>query len=143
MIKQKGFTLIEIIIVMAIISILSVVFITKIAKHVDDVKKTRVIEQARQIRMAVVTYEILSNEKFSDIEVAGSNKNTVKAALNFNGTKKYLKDVVIDKLKDEMSLDTIYKIVEDRAEFSIDSSGSFKELIENHFINKLFLGGII
>ncbi|WP_338626893.1 prepilin-type N-terminal cleavage/methylation domain-containing protein [Clostridium baratii] len=143
MIKQKGFTLIEIIIVMAIISILSVVFITKIAKHVEDVKKTKVIEQARQIRMAVVTYEMLSNEKFSDIEVVGSDKNTVKAALNFSGTKKYLKDVVIDKLKDEMSLDTVYKIVEDRAEFSIDSSGSFKELIGNHFINKLILGGII
>lgn len=86
---------------------------------------------------------MLSNEKFSDIEVVGSNKNTVKAVLNFNGTQKYLKDVVIDKLKDEISLDTIYKIAEDRAEFSIDSSGSFKELIENDFINKLFLGGMI
>ena len=53
--KKKGFTLIELIAVIAIIGILAAVLVPKVVGYMDDAKKSKVIAQCRTIVMAYET----------------------------------------------------------------------------------------
>lgn len=73
--KKKGFTLVELIAVMAIIVILATTIAPKVLGYIDKGKKTNAIEEARQVVLAVDSYnisnsesEIASNALFSDFK---------------------------------------------------------------------------
>ena len=50
--KRKGFTLIEMVAVVAIIGILAAILVPKITGYMNEAKKTKVIDQARKVVQA-------------------------------------------------------------------------------------------
>lgn len=127
--KTRGFTLLELVAVIAIILVLVSIFMPKIQGYFLEAKKVLVIDQARKIRMSVVTFEESNSKEFKDISVSGFTNNTVGAVKNYYGTSKLLEGQEIEKLSDNISLDIIYEIVENRRDFKVNSSGEFVELI--------------
>ena len=71
--KKKGFTLIELMAVIAIIAILAAVLVPTVTGYINRAKKTAVITQARAVVNAIATYDqsavtdIADTEKISDL----------------------------------------------------------------------------
>lgn len=123
--KEKAFTLIELIAVISILTVIIAIFLPKIQGFFIEAKKVEVIDQARKIRMAVVTFEASNDKEFKDISVSGYTNNTVGAVKNYQLTNKYFEGITIDKIPDSITLDDIYNIVENGADFNVNSSGVF------------------
>lgn len=123
--KEKAFTLIELIAVISILTVIIAIFLPKIQGFFMEAKKVEVIDQARKIRMAVVTFEASNDKEFKDISVSGYTNNTVGAVKNYQPTSKYFEGITIDKIPDNITLDDIYNIVENRADFNVNGSGVF------------------
>lgn len=127
--KKRAFTLIELVAVAAILGILSALLVPKITGYIKESKKALIIDQARKARQAVETYEMLNEKEFKDKDVPGCTKNTIKAVLTFDETNKYLEGEKLDKLKEDMTMDIVYEIVENRVDFTIDALGRFEGTI--------------
>ena len=112
--NKKGFTLIELVVVMCIIAILASALIPQISGYITEAKKMKVLEQSRSIVMAVETYNLKSKSKISNSETINNIKNKA-------GISKYLKDVKLDNLNDNTTVKECYDIV-NGSEFEIYGS---------------------
>ena len=75
--KKRGFTLIELVAVVAIIGILAALLVPKISGYITDAKKTKVIDQARQVVTAVET----ANTKY-DTTIPAGTVSSLKGSSN-------------------------------------------------------------
>lgn len=83
--KKKGFTLIEMVAVVAIIGILAAILVPKITGYMKEAKKTGVIDQARKVSQAYETADMKDKLKEADgttattknLLVPGSTGSTV------------------------------------------------------------------
>lgn len=121
--KKKGFTLIEVIAVIAIIGMMASVLLPKFTNYMNEAKKLKVVEQSRKVVMAVETYNMKAEAPIAD-------STTVGVAKANSGVNKYFEKVndETNKLLDDMSIKDCYKIVSGE-EFSINTeTGVFSNL---------------
>ena len=111
--KRKGFTLLELIAVMAIIGILASVILPQVTGYIKEAKKTKVVDQCRKVVMAAESYGL----KYTALQ----RSTTVSSMKSKEGVKKYLENVDLNNLPSTTTLDQCYLIV-NGAEFDIEDS---------------------
>ncbi|MBX3389240.1 MAG: type II secretion system protein [Phycisphaeraceae bacterium] len=65
--KSKGFTLVEILIVVVILGILAAIVVPQYASATDDAKKTATVDQLVKLRQAVSLYYYQNKSKFPSV----------------------------------------------------------------------------
>lgn len=120
--KKSGFTLIELIAVMAIIGILATVLLPQATGYIKEAKKTKIVDQCRKVVMAAESYAL----KYTPLE----DTTTVSQIKAKAGVGKYLEGVTLSNLPDTTTLNNCKSII-NGAEFTmLDNS----ELLD---INKI------
>lgn len=138
--KKKGFTLIELIAVIAIIGILAGVLVPKISGYMQEAKKTKVMDQSRKVLLAVESYN-MKNDKPIDI----NNTNTVDTALSKASiiefidpgkNKATILSSTLDKLPSDMKLADCKAIVEERKDFKLKDDENGKKDVFDSILNE-------
>ena len=128
--KKRGFTLIELMSVIAIIAILSVVLIPTISGYINRIKKSVVINQCKRL------YKVIELREVEEQFIFKNNEKQVKDIFDENASfynydlikKDDFNKILNVKLEDELvniamgSLEQIIKEIE------IDELGNFKRL---------------
>ena len=115
--KRKGFTLIEVVAVMAIIGILAVALVPRVAKYMNQAKKVKILSQVR----TVVTNAEMYNAK---------NNTPISATTTVSGFDSYLQDdEKADFIKDtsmirSLSISQCQAILSEEQDFTIGSDGN-------------------
>ena len=113
--RKKGFTLIELVTVLAIIAILSSAFVPKISNYITEAKKVSVLNEAKTV---VAAYES-SKIRISSNESTTSIKDLIdKKYLDSNSIKKIPTDFSVEKCKQLMDTEN--------NSFSLDENGYAK-----------------
>ena len=128
--KKKGFTLVELVAVVAIIGILAAILVPKVTSYMNEAKKVKVIDQGRKVITAIESYDMKK-----DTTVKTAETDTKVSSLLGNANYAAIKEFVTggdstnkeyDKIENA-TVSEIYKIVENKADFKIDSKGAFVE----------------
>ena len=98
--KKKGFTLLELVTVLAVISILSAALIPKVGNYINEAKKVAVLNEAKSVVTAyeAVRYKLNVNENTLASKLQGDNLPIEE------GTLKKLKNSTVSQCK--LILDT-------------------------------------
>lgn len=98
--KKKGFTLLELVTVLAVISILSAALIPKVGNYINEAKKVAVLNEAKSVVTAyeAVRYKLNVNEETIASQLQGDNLPIEE------GTLKKLKNSTVSQCK--LILDT-------------------------------------
>lgn len=114
-VSKKGFTLIELVTVLAIIAILSSALIPKIGNYITEAKKVAILNEAKTV---VAAYES-SKIRISSNESTTSIKDLIdKKYLDSNSIKKIPTDFSVEKCKQLMDTEN--------NSFSLDENGYAK-----------------
>ncbi len=108
--KKLGFTLIEVIAVIAIIGILTAATLPKLSGYIKEAKKVKVVDQCRKVVMAAESYALKYNPLTKTTEVSTMQSK--------EGVSKYMEGVTLNNLPSGTTLDECYSIV-NGAEFDI------------------------
>lgn len=143
--KKKGFTLIELIAVVAIIGILAALLVPKITGYMNEAKKTKVIDQCRKITQAAETYEMRKSVDISDTATVDALITGTPSPVNGYNAKYFLQyldgdadstttytDTVPQLNNDDgkgLTLKQCQDIVEGTLDFKVNTDGSFKETV--------------
>lgn len=114
--KRRGFTLTELIAVMAIIAILSAVLAPKVMGYIGEGKKTSATEEARQVVLAIESYNIKAS---ATDEIKGSDEfSAFKSKLE---GKSYISSADIKAIGDTNSYNQLKAIVKGTQSFELVS----------------------
>lgn len=128
--KKRGFTLIELMAVIAILAILAAVLVPTVTGYINRSKKSAVITQVRTVMNAVATYDLTATDKIND-ELGTIKASTAKiselADVNgLLGTDSLLTTNDITKLTTNMTVAQAKAINEDEEAINniiVDSNG--------------------
>lgn len=118
--RSKGFTLVEMIAVLAIIAILFSVFTPKVAGYIKEAKKTKALEEVRQVVLAIDTYNIKATNSI------GTDKSfdSIKSIFNSYSDKDDLIDLAtVKSIKNSMTYGKMKKILSGTEIFTLDDDG--------------------
>lgn len=131
--KKGGFTLIELIAVVAIIGILATVLVPKIGGYMKEAKKTKVIDQSKKVIMAVETYNMKKDNTIADTKSISEilNEKTVRDFIEPEANKESILDKTLNKLTPIMTLSDCREIVQNGKDFNLKDEGSKKDIFES------------
>lgn len=117
-VKKQGFTLLELIAVMAIIAIMSVLVTPKIGGYIEEARKTKALAGVREIVMAVEAYNIKAKNTIeSDSTYADFKDELLKAGYLEVSTDP--DDEEIHLVNDLISYGDLKKIIEGNKPFKL------------------------
>ena len=125
--KKKGFTLIELMAVVAIIAILAAVLVLTVSGYINRSKKTAIVTQARTLMNAIETYNLTSTTGGTSIST-DSNSNTVASLFDENNGAFKEEDLVT-----ESSVNKILKA-------TITEVKTINDNVNGDILNKIVLG---
>ena len=127
-IRKEGFTLIEMLAVIAIILVLASVMFPNVAGYINEGKKIKVVDQCRKVVMASESY----NLRYSELE----KSDTVSSLLSHSGISEYVNE---DDLKNininSTTLQNCYDIIEGES-FSLIKNNDGIMILDNNSIGK-------
>ncbi len=128
--KKRGFTLIELMAVIAIIAILATVLIPTITGYINRSRKSVVINQCKNIHRIIELREVDEQFKFKENEK--QIKDIFKENASFYNydliTEKDVNKILEVKLEDELQYISIESLEEVIKNIEIDIIGNFKKL---------------
>lgn len=87
---EKGFTLVELVIVIAILAVLATLLVPKIVGNVEDAKKSKALADARTIASEITTHNAMEKTKddpqYIPATLPEGNDTTKLTAANYNNT---------------------------------------------------------
>ena len=131
--KKKGFTLVELVAVVAIIGILAAILVPKVTSYMNEAKKVKVIDPGRKVITAIESYDMKNDSTVKTTE-AGTNVSTLLGKANYAAIKEFVTggdatNKEYDKIE-KATVEQIYSIVEEKADFKIDSKGAFESMVK-------------
>lgn len=128
--KKRGFTLIELMAVIAIIAILATVLIPTITGYINRSRKSVVINQCKNIHRIIELREVDEQFKFKENEK--QIKDIIKENASFYNydliTEKDVNKILEVKLEDELQYISTESLEEVIKNIEIDIIGNFKKL---------------
>lgn len=112
--KKKGFTLIELVAVLAIIAILSATFVPKFTNYITEAKKVAILNKAKNV---VTAYEAVSHKISTD-------ENDTKISTLINLSNSPLDDSTLLTTLGDISVSECKDILESNGNFTIKSNGN-------------------
>lgn len=112
--KKKGFTLIELVAVLAIIAILSATFVPKFTNYITEAKKVAILNKAKSV---VTAYEAVSHKISTD-------ENDTKISTLINLSNSPLDDNTLLTTLGDISVSECKDILESNGNFTIKSNGN-------------------
>ena len=119
--KKQGFTLLELISVIAIITILATAILPKVTGYINEAKKTKVLDQCRKAVMAVESYNLTHSPKCS-------KEKNILYLKGEPSIKKYLEDVEFNNLYDDTTVENCYQVL-NGYEFNLDPSNEKLQIL--------------